>query len=392
MKLDGFDWGDELGPEIVLMVYDPDTGMRGATVVDSSALGPPGGGTRMSPDLTLAEIAELARAMTYKWGVFGIPRGGSKSGIWADPGMPDDAKQRTLRAFGRQLRDHMVSRDAVVGPDMGITVDEVAHIYAGAGLTSPRSGLFTQPYAGDPAGFSMTGYGAIVAARAAAAQLGRSLEGASVAIQGFGQVGAGCARFAHRQGARVVAVSTVAGAIHDPRGLDVERLLALRRAHRDDCVRVYPGADWIDPAALVTLDVDVLVPAATPHAIHAGNVEQIAARMVVSAGNSTVAEGCLDRLHQRGVLVVPDIVASGGGLIGSMVDVLRGTVDQAFRAMEHMIAPLVVRLLEASRATGAEPTRLARGWVAERIDAARGQPRKTFAQAMAETRELLGVF
>ncbi len=392
MRLDGFSWGDELGPEIVLMVYDPETGVRGATVVDNSVLGPPGGGTRMARNLTLEEIADLARAMTYKWGVFGIPRAGSKTGIWGDPAMPAAAKQRALEAFGRQLRDHMVNREANLGPDMGLTVDDVAHIYAGAGLRYPRSGLFARPYDGDPAGFSMTGFGVIRAAREAAAQLGRPLEGASVAIQGFGQVGVGCARFAHREAARVVAVSTVDGAIHDPKGLDVDRLLALRRQVGDRCVTAYEGAERLEPAALLTLDVDVLIPAAGPRVIDRANVGDVQARLVVSGGNNTVAEDCLGVLHERGVFVVPDFVASGGGIIASQVDLLDGTIDQALQAMHNLISPVAARLVRASLETGVEPTSLARGWVVERIARSRGQIRKTFAQAMAETRELLGVF
>jgi glutamate dehydrogenase (NAD(P)+) len=392
MNLQERAWGDQLGPELVLMVYDPESGVRGATVVDNSLLGPPGGGTRMSPDLTLEEIAELARTMTYKWGIFGIPRAGSKSGIWADPAMPAADKQRTLRAFGRQLRDHMVAREAVLGPDMGLTVDDVAHIYAGAGLTYPRSGLFSRAHEGDPAGFAMTGFGVIVAARAAAAEIGLPLDGARVAVQGFGQVGVGCARYAAREGARIVAVSTVEGAILDPRGLDVDRLLALRRDHGDRCVVEYRAAERIDPDALLTMDADVVIPAAGPRAIHGGNAGAIRARLVVSGGNNTVAESCLRPLHERGVIVVPDFVASAGGIIGSMVDVLRGTVDQAFRAMQHLMSPLTAGLVKESLASGVDPTCLARARVAERIDRARGRPRKSFAQAMTETRDLLGVF
>lgn len=385
-------WGDELGPELVLMVYDPETGVRGATVIDNSLLGPPGGGTRMSPDLTLEEIAELARTMTYKWGIFRIPRAGSKSGIWADPAMPPADKQRTLAAFGRQMRDHMVAREAVLGPDMGLTVDDVDHIYAGAGLTCPRSGLFARSHDGDPAGFAMTGFGVVVAARAAAAEIGLRFSRARVAVQGFGQVGVGSARYAAREGARIIAVSTVEGAVLDPRGLDVERLLALRRQHGDRCVLEYRGGERIDPDALVAVDTDLLIPAAGPRAIHRGNAGEVRARLVVSGGNNTVAENCLRPLHERGVMVVPDFVASAGGIIGSMVDVLRGTVDQAFRAMQHLMWPLTARLVAESLAGGVDPTRLARAQVAGRIDGARGRPRKSFAQAMSETRDLLGVF
>ena len=385
-------WGDELGPECIQLVYDPETGARGVTVVDNSTLGPPGGGTRMSPELTIREVADLARAMTYKWGIFGIPRGGSKTGVYGDPAMPAADKARVLRGFGRRLREHMVSREAHLGPDMGLTVDDVARIYEGARLDYPRSGLFARPYEDDPAGFAMTGYGVVRAIRTASARLGHALAGSTVAIQGFGQVGVGCARFAFREGARVVALSTRDGAVYDPDGLDVEQLLALRRVHGDRCVHEYRGGASIDAEALLLLEVDMLILAAGPAAIDARNDRALRAKLVASGGNNAVADPSLDTLHGRGIFVIPDFVASGGGIIGSQVDFLKGTLDQAFGAMDHLIGGVTDRLTDESLRTGVEPAAVGRRWVRDRIFASRELPRKTFAQAMAETRDLLGVF
>jgi glutamate dehydrogenase (NAD(P)+) len=382
---------DDLGPEVVHLVDDPDTGIRGATIVDNTVLGPPGGGTRMSTGLTLAELAGLARAMTYKWGVFGLPRGGSKTGVWLDPAMAADTKCRVLRGFGKQLREHMVAHEAHLGPDMGMTVADVEHIYAGAGLPYPRSGLFTQPHEGDPAAFSLTGYGVICAAREVSARLGRPLAGATVAIQGFGQVGVGCARYAAREGAKVVALSTIEGAIYNNQGLDVERLLDLRRSHGDGCLHEYRDADRIAPDQLLAAEVDVLIPAAGGRVIDAHNAGSVRATVIASGGNNTIAEESLASLLNRGVFVVPDFIASGGGIIASQVDFLRGTVDQALRAVDRLVTAAVSRLVDSWCRSRAEPTSIARSWVTEHIESSRGLPRKRFAQAMSETSELLGM-
>lgn len=122
------------------------------------------------------------------------------------------------------------------------------------------------------------------------------------------------------------------------------------------------------------------------------NAPQIRAKFVVSGGNNTLTENCLDVLQHRGICVVPDFVASAGGIIGSQVDFLAGSVEQAFAAMDRLISAAAGRIVRESLASGVDPTRLGRRWVAERIARSRDQARKPFAQAMAETRDLLGVF
>lgn len=383
---------DEIGPEAQVVVSDARTGMRGVLVIDSTALGPCGGGTRMLPDLTIEEVAALARGMTYKFSILGFPRGGSKAGIWAEPALPPEQRAEVLAAFGRAIRGYLQSREVAVGPDMGVTVDDVRTIYAGAGAPDIRTGLFAREHEGDPAAYHITGYGVVAAMRVAAAFADIDLCRVGVAIEGFGQVGAGVARYAARQGARVVAISTLAGGIFNPRGLDVDRLLELRRKLGDRCVLEYADAERFDPADLYLLPVDVLVPGARPYVIHESNAPRVQAKLVVSGGNITTTTAAEEILFQRGVVAVPDFISNAGAAIASWVDVLGGGVPQALQTIDALIVKTTSEVLDQSRRKACSPYRVATARASERVLAARGQPRKTFDAIRSEIQAMFASF
>jgi glutamate dehydrogenase (NAD(P)+) len=380
---------DELGPEVVLEASDPATGMQGFLVVDNSVLGPSGGGCRLGPSVTRDEVAALARGMTYKFGIFGLPRGGCKSGIVGDPAMPADQKRDWLRAFGNALGPLVRDGEIAVGPDMGVTIDDVTHVYAGARAQNPRIGLFSQVIDGDPAGYHLTGYGVVCAADAALAAMGRTLRGATVAIEGFGQVGAGTARYAAQRGARIVAVSTVKGAIHDPGGLDVDRLLALRREQGDDCVPGYGGGESIDPGQIYYLDVDVLVPGARPYVLNSFNSDGVRAALVCPAANIAVTDQADEDLLARGIVCLPDFVSNSGGMLSSLVDIVGGRHDQAFTVMDRLIPAKVKSIVSAALARAMSPLRVAQLEVRERIRRHRASRRPSFEEARDRIREIL---
>lgn len=383
---------DGIGPEAVVLVADPETGMRGVLVVDCSLLGPAGGGIRMLPDITVKEVAALARAMTYKYGILGFPRGGCKAGIWGEPGMSGEQRRGIMRAFGRALKPYLAAKAATVGPDMGIGVEDLVQIYDAAGVEYPRSGLFNQLVEGYPLEFHITGHGVIVAARTAFEVAGLDFARAKVAIEGFGHVGVGAARYAVKHGATLVAISTIEGAVYDEKGLDLERLLALRRQCGDACVRAYEGAQQIPNTEIYYLPVDLLVPGARPHVITERNVDKIKAKVISSGSNIPITDGAELRLTQRGILSVPDFIANGGGVIASWVDYLGGNVDQAFRANESLISRVVKEVLPEAIRRRMPPRIVAAEIVAGRVDAARGQPQKSFDQVRQEIRSRLGVF
>ena len=293
---DPLDLIDQWGPEKVVLVSDRKSGMRGVLVIDNTARGAGKGGTRMSPTLTVGEVARLARTMTWKWAAVDLFHGRAKAGIVGDPGAAN--KEQILRAFARALANE-VPVDYVFGLDMGLAeedaaifVDELDERGVSTGLPRVLGGL---PY--DQLG--VTGFGVAEVADAAAAAIGLDLPGARVAIQGFGAVGRAAASRPHDLGAVVVAVSTAAGSVHDLDGLDVAELSALAAARGDACLADHrhfsPRSD-----DLLAVDVDILIPAAGEDTIDAAVAGATTARLVIEGANLPTTAAAQQILHQRG--------------------------------------------------------------------------------------------
>lgn len=305
---------DEWGPEKIVCVSDSRTGMRGVLVVDNTARGPGKGGTRMSPTVSVGEIARLARVMTWKWAAVDLFHGGAKAGIVADPVSND--KERIVRAFARKLADQ-IPASYVAGLDMGMTEDDAAIIQdelgdRGAAVGIPES-LGGVAY--DRLG--VTGHGVAESAEAALRERGRDIAGARVAIQGFGAVGSAAAARLHELGARVVALSTAGGAVADPDGLDVAAWLSAREHDGDHCVSSAPHRNRIAPGEELLVDCDVLIPAAGADVLDAAAAAKLRADVVAEGANLPTTAEAARILHQRDVCVVPDFIANAGGAIAA---------------------------------------------------------------------------
>ncbi|MDP9437756.1 MAG: Glu/Leu/Phe/Val dehydrogenase [Actinomycetota bacterium] len=306
---------DEWGPEKIVCVSDARTGMRGVLVLDNTARGMGKGGTRMGPDVSVREVFRLARVMTWKWAVADLFFGGAKAGIRFDPASP--RKEDALRAWARAMEKH-IPAEYVAGLDMGLSERDTAIIQdelgdRGAAVGTPAS-LGGVPY--DELGF--TGFGVAECADVAAEYAGFPLKGASVAIQGFGAVGSAAAKRFAELGAAVTAVSTAAGAIRDPNGLNVARLLELRAEAGDELVRHYGEKERIETGAEIGLDVDVLVPAARQDVIDERSArELVKARLVVEGANLPTSPAAREVLRARGIVVVPDFVANAGAIVAT---------------------------------------------------------------------------
>lgn len=376
-----FELMDEWGPEKVVCVFDRRTGMRGVLVIDNTARGMGKGGTRMSPTVQVADVARLARSMTWKWAAVDLFHGGAKAGIVADPHAPD--KEQILRAFARALANE-VPTEYVLGLDMGLTerdaaifVDELGDRGASVGLPRALGGL---PY--DELG--ITGFGVAEAADAAAGPTGLDLRTASVSIQGLGAVGAAAAGRLADLGATVVAASTASGCVLDKDGLDLTRLLALRAEHGDECVRHYGGTVH-EPDTALTAHADVLIPAAREDVIDEKTAATCTAKLVVEGANLPTSVAARRVFQQRAVTVVPDFIANAGGIVAAAhsMDARRSpfVVDPA--AVYDMVAVRLrantVEVLAQSQASGVTTHEAAQQIARQRVREAmelRGQVRR----------------
>ncbi|WP_462418342.1 Glu/Leu/Phe/Val family dehydrogenase [Kytococcus sp. Marseille-QA3725] len=338
-----FDLVDEWGPEKVVTVSHQRSGMQGVLVIDNTSRGPGKGGTRMRADLTVEEVARLARVMTWKWAAVDLHQGGAKAGIRFDPASPH--KEEALRAFARMLRNEVPS-EYVFGLDMGLNeadaavlCDELGDRGAATGTPAALGGV-----AYDALG--ITGHGVAEAVDAAVAHTG--LDDRRVVVQGFGAVGHATVRHLAELGYTVVAVSTAHGALHAPDGLDVEELLRLREEHGDALVD-HASGERLEAGQELTLDTGVLVPAAQQGVLDATNAGEVRARLVVEGANLPTDAAAQQVLAERGVTVVPDFIANAGGIIAAAF----GMRDRysPFGVETEQIVPTVTERMRANTLT-----------------------------------------
>ncbi len=357
-----FQFADDIGPEKVIGIYEPKLGLRAIVVVDNVAAGPAIGGCRMAPDATLEECARLARAMTMKNAAAGLPHGGAKSVIIADPKMPPERKELVIRAFARALRD---IRDYIVGPDMGTNERAMAWVHDEIG----RSVGLPREIGGIPLDeIGATGFGVAIAAEVAQDFCKVKLAGARVAVQGFGAVGKHASRFLGARGAVLVAASDSAGAIANPKGLDVRALVELKE--RGGSVKDFPGGKRLDRDAILGVECDIWIPAARPDVVTMANVDSLRAKLILQGANIPVSPEAEDRLHQRGILSIPDFIANAGGVICAAVEYRGGTQSLAFQTIEEKIRDNTRAVLAAMRDRKIPPRRAALDFARERVVAA----------------------
>jgi glutamate dehydrogenase (NAD(P)+) len=341
---------DEIGPQRIYHYYAPESRMRAVIVIDTKQFPHAGGGLRMLPDVSVEEVALLARAMTYKFAWLDLNIAGGKGGIRFDPATQD--RDTVLAAFGREAAPLLQSREFMFGVDMGTSTDDMDTIRAAAGMPPESGGLAAKMRDGLTMEELVTGYGVVKAARKALEIAGRSLDGAAVALEGLGKVGTGCVRQATAEGARMVAVSTLAGTRYDSNGLDVGRLLALREEYGDECVVRYEGGELLPKEALYSVEADVLIPGARTHCITADVAADVRASSIVPAANAPVTPEADALLHERGATVVPDFVANAGGVLLAVVGSMGGDEEAAFNTTGERISENVERALVEAKKKG----------------------------------------
>ncbi|MFM8579091.1 MAG: Glu/Leu/Phe/Val family dehydrogenase [Planctomycetaceae bacterium] len=293
----------------------------GYRVQHNDARGPMKGGLRYHPQVDLDEVRTLASLMTWKTAVVNIPYGGAKGGISIDPtGRSPRELERITRRFVDSIHDLFGPDVDIPAPDMGTSAEVMAWIMSQYGKYhgfSPAC-VTGKPveYHGIPGREEATGRGVGSLSLKLLSRLGRRIVGSSVAIQGFGNVGTHAATFLHVAECRIVAVSDADGGFHRAEGLDVLALLRHVHANRGRLAG-FTGGDPITNAELLSMNVDVLVPAALGGVITGQNAEFIRAPVLIEAANAPVTPEADEILERRGVVVLPDILANAGGVTAS---------------------------------------------------------------------------
>lgn len=294
--------------------------LRGFRVQHNGARGPYKGGIRYHPTVDLDEVRALASLMTWKTALLDIPFGGAKGGIEVDPLTMSPREQEEMTRRFTSSTHHVLGpyRD-IPAPDVNTNAQTMAwlmdaysslHGYSPACVTGKPVSL-----GGAPGRESATGRGAIDVLGAWCEHTGRSLDGLRIAIQGFGNVGTWAAVTAVERGAMVIAVSDVNGGLHDPGGLPIDRLLEI--VHGGGSLADAEMGERLTNEELLELDCDVLLPAALGQVITGANADRIHADLVLEGANYPVTPDGDHILNERGVVVIPDILANAGGVTGS---------------------------------------------------------------------------
>lgn len=376
----------KLDPEILLLLKSPfrelhvevpvrmDSGklavFSGYRVQHNGARGPYKGGVRFHPDVNLDEIRALAALMTWKCALVDVPFGGAKGGVHCDPTRMSEGELNRLARRYMQNISHIlgVTRD-IPAPDMGTNARTMAWMMDAYGAANGYTpGIVTgKPVelGGSYGRESATGRGVVAVLQEYCRDAALHPTDLKVAVQGYGNVGAWTARLAHQAGYRIVAVGDVGGAIYSEHGIDIPALDPWLEDGNALCE--FADVEKVPAAEVVTLPCDVLIPAATGEVIHAGNVRGVRATIIVEAANHPITFAAEPVLADRGVTVIPDILANAGGVIVSYFewtqniqqfrweeqrvnDELHSRMSMAYRAVKDEAEARKITLREAAYA------------------------------------------
>ena len=310
----------------------------GYRVHHSTVLGPTKGGIRYAPDVDLGEVSALAMLMSWKCALMGLPYGGAKGGVRCNPrAMSMREKEGLTRRYTAEIILLIGPDLDIPAPDLGTDEQTMAWMMDTYSMTQGKSvpGVVTgKPLiVGGSAGRrEATGRGIVYAIYQAARHLGYEIRGRKVAVQGFGNVGSVAARLLWREGCVIVAVSDIKGGVHNPEGLDI-RQLETHIAETGSVVG-FPGTEPMTNEQLLTVPCDIFVPAAVGGQIHPGNADKIKASLIAEGANGPTTPEADVILRDRGVTVIPDILANAGGVVVSYFEWVQGLQYYFWRESE----------------------------------------------------------
>jgi glutamate dehydrogenase (NAD(P)+) len=359
---DIFELADALGPLKTIHVHEPSAGLRGILVIDNVAMGPSIGGVRMAPDVNVEECVRLARAMTLKNAAAGLPHGGGKAVLYGDPKIASNEKQRLIRAFASALRN---TEEYIFGPDMGTNEECMAWVHdetgRAVGLPSELGGIPLDQ-------IGATGFGMRHATDVALEHCDFELEGARVAVQGFGAVGMHVARFLTDEGAILVAAADSRGMIHNPAGLDVAKLIELKS--NGGSLTDYGDARKLARDDIIDIECEIWIPAARPDVIREDNASRLRTKLIVQGANIPITHAAERILADRGVLNIPDFIANAGGVICGAVEYQGASEAVALATIEQKLRQNTQIVLERAKEQGVLPRQAAVDFARARVERA----------------------
>jgi glutamate dehydrogenase (NAD(P)+) len=349
---------------IVSLPITMDTGkiqvFEGIRVIHSNILGPAKGGIRFAPDVHLDEVRALAAWMTWKCAVVDIPYGGGKGGVRCNPReMSKGEIERLVRAYTMAMIDVFGPDKDIPAPDMGTGPREMAWLmdeYSKAhGMTIPAVVTGKPLVLGGSLGRTeATGRGVMVTALAAMQKLKINPFSATCAVQGFGNVGSWAAQLLEERGLKIVAISDHTGAFYNEKGINIQEAIKHKDANKGT-LEGFTGGDRMEVADdLLTLEVDVLVPAAMEDVITAKNAERIRAKLIVEGANGPTSAKADAILNEKGIMAVPDILANAGGVTVSYFEWVQNrlgykwTADRVNRRSDRIMKDAFEHVYEAS--------------------------------------------
>src|SRR3989344_5412124 len=352
---------DEIGPAFVIQVYDPKLEFKGMLVIDNLNLGLGKGGFRMTPEVNLLEVSRLARAMTYKNAMAGLPFGGAKGGITLDAKKLTPAKKKAvIESFSKMLKP-FVPKYYIAGPDMNINETDMKWFAKANGSWESATGKPDNYCEGKKCGLphelGSTGFGAVQAVKVAAEFIGLNLKNATASVAGFGNVGTFAARFLAELGVRVVAISDSSGTIYNPEGLDVKSIIEIKSEGKP--VTNHKKAQNLHRDKIYEIKVDIMIPSAGSDVINQKNYKKVKAKIIAEGANLPMSENIEEYFHHQKVLVIPDFIANAGGVISSYAEYKGYNSKKMFELVKSKIIKNVKVILVTSKKSGKSPRRVA---------------------------------
>ena len=303
----------KLKPDFCREIKDENLGLVGFVVIDRLLNGFAIGGVRMAEGLTLEEVANLAHEMTLKFAFLNIKKDGAKAGIVAPPALTKQKKAKLCEAFGKSISDLIREEKYSPGEDLGISSEDLSNILLGAGIDYSK-------YKNEIRSEYFTALTVFLSAQELLIQKGLTIKGLSVIIEGFGKVGEQTARLFSKAGAKIIGISTLAGALFDNDGLDIEKICYLKKTHGDMLIDYYQKDKRIDRSCLLLQKTDILIPGARPDSINFENINEIKAGIIVPIANIAATEAIEHMLFERGIIYIPGFVSNCGGVLADFLE------------------------------------------------------------------------